>query len=46
MIFINEHLSPENRALFACAMEKKKAMDYKFLWTKRGMVYMRKNESS
>ena len=41
-IFINEHPSPENRALIARALEKKKAKDYKFLWTKGGLIYMQK----
>lgn len=45
-LFINEHLSPTNRALFARASEIKREQEYKFLWTKNGVPYMRQNETS
>ena len=45
-IFINEHLSPINRTLFAHAAERKKALGFKFVWTKNGVTFMRKNETS
>ena len=45
-IFINEHLSPVNRTLFAKAMEKKQTHNYRFVWTKGGTVCMRKTENS
>ena len=45
-VFINEHLSKTNRGLFASAIEKKQALGYKFLWTKGGVVNMRKTENS
>ena len=45
-IFINEHLSHKNRRLFAIAMDKKRQLNYKFLWTKTGCIYMRKAERS
>ena len=45
-LFINEHLSPTNRTLFARASELKREQEYKFLWTKNGVPYMRQNETS
>ena len=44
LIFINEHLSPLNRRLFDIAKSKQKLLNYKFLWTRNGYVYMRHNE--
>ena len=44
-VFINEHLSPTNRELFADAAVKKSNLNYKFLWTKNGTVHLRKNEN-
>ena len=42
LIFINEHLSCENRKLFAMASERKKHLEYKYLWTKNnGSIFMR-----
>ena len=46
LIFINEHLSPHNRKLFALASEKKHSLEYKYLWTKNGTIFMRKNDST
>ena len=45
-VFINEHLSKVNRGLFAMATERKRTLNYKFLWTKGGVVHMRKEENS
>ena len=45
-VYINEHLNKTNRSLFATANEKKRALGYKFLWTKGGTVNMRKTENS
>ena len=45
-VFINEHLSPQNRTLFAKAAGKKNALNFKFLWTKGGKIFMRKTENS
>jgi len=45
-IFINEHLSKQNRSLFATAQEKKKALQYKYCWTKGGTIHMRKTDDS
>ena len=45
-VFINEHLSPTNRSLFAAANGKKRQLGYKFCWTKGGKILMRKTEES
>ena len=45
-IFINEHLSPINRSVFGLAAEKKRTLDFKHLWTKNGVTYMRKTDRS
>ena len=45
-IFINDHLSQPNRHLFATAALKKKELNYRFLWTRNGAVFMRENERS
>ena len=45
-IYINEHLSKQNRALFACAQEKKRNLNYKYCWTRGGSIHMRKTENS
>ena len=45
-IFINEHLSKQNRALFAAAQEKKRALGYKYCWTRGGETRMRKTDNS
>ena len=45
-VYINEHLSKINRGLFATAAEKKRTHGYKYLWTKNGVVNMRKQDNS
>ena len=45
-IYINDHLSPSNRKLFALASQKKKDLRYKFLWTKNNSIFLRENERS
>ena len=45
-IYINEHLSKQNRALFAAAQERKKNLNYKYCWTRSGVVNMRKTDNS
>ena len=37
-VYVNEHLSPENRKLFALATKKKYELQYKFVWSKNGTV--------
>ena len=45
-VYVNEHLSPGNRKLFAMASQKKSELNYKFLWTKNGTVLVRKDETA
>ena len=45
-VFINEHLAPHNRTLFAEAAEKKTNLNYRYLWTRGGSIFMRKTETS
>ena len=43
---ISESLSPANRVLFNEAYKLKKDLDYKFLWTSNGRVFLRATEAS
>ena len=45
-IYINDHLSPFNRGIFASASEAKRTLNFKYLWVKNGQIYMRKDERS
>ena len=45
-VFINEHLSPKNRSLFATANEKKRTLGFKHVWTRGGTIMMRKTDES
>ena len=44
-IYVNEHLSPENKRLFAMATKKKYELDYKYIWSKNGVIFLKKNDS-
>lgn len=44
--YINEKLTKSNRVTFARAREIGRAMNWKFVWTKEGRVYAKRNESS
>ena len=45
-ISINDHLSQQNRHLFSTASTLKKEFNFKYLWTKNGNVYIRKDNTS
>jgi hypothetical protein len=45
-VFVNEHLSPDNKKLFAMAAKLKHELGYKYLWTKQGIVFLRKDDDS
>ena len=45
-IFINEHLTAFNKNLFRLAKVKKDELQYKFLWTRGGKIFLRKDEHS
>lgn len=42
-VYLNEHLSQTNRALFFQVRKTKKLLNYKFAWTNNGSIYIRKN---
>ena len=42
-IYINESLTETNRKLFRGCMKAKKDMDYAFIWTSNGRMYVRKD---
>lgn len=45
-IYVSEHLSPMMKNVHAAARAKAKSLQYKFVWIKGGVVYMRKNETT
>lgn len=45
-IYIGESLTQHNRKLFNLCLEKKKQLNYKFIWTSVGRTLIRKDESS
>lgn len=45
-IFVNDHLTPENKALFKKCKNLATELAYKFVWTKNCLIFVRKNEKS
>ncbi|KAH7949382.1 hypothetical protein HPB49_008939 [Dermacentor silvarum] len=45
-IFINDHLTPDNKRLFAQALELKRGKDWKYLWTDNCVIKGKKSDSS
>lgn len=45
-IFINDHLTPEKKRLFAQALALKKENNWKYLWTDNGVIKARKTDVS
>ena len=45
-IYINESLTETNRKLFRDCMKAKKDMNYAFIWTSNGRIYVRKDHRS
>lgn len=45
-IYVMEHLSPYNKQLHAAARIKAKELGFKYVWTRNGKIFMRKNDSS
>ena len=45
-MYISESLSPSNRELLNEAYKLKKDLEYKFLWTSNGRVFLRATEAS
>lgn len=45
-IYVNEHLSPELKMLYAAARKFKKTHSYKYVWVKFSKIYLRKDDNS
>lgn len=45
-IYINEHLTRENKMLLSSCRQKAKEIGYKYVWTKNCRVYVKKNDES
>ena len=45
-IYINDHLSPHNRGLFADVTTAKRDLGFKYLWVRNGTILMRKTDRS
>ena len=45
-VFVNEHLSPEQKSLHAAARLAAKDRGYKYVWVKYGQIYVRKDDSA
>ena len=45
-IYINEHLTTFNKNLFRLAKIKKNALDFKYLWTRGGKIFLRHHDNS
>lgn len=45
-VLINEHLCPAMKQLLAMTVAQKKAKNWRFVWTRGGKVYARKDENS
>lgn len=46
IIYINENLTLANQILFKKARDKKREIKFKYVWTKNGKIFMRKNDNS
>ncbi|XP_063837204.1 uncharacterized protein LOC135086403 [Ostrinia nubilalis] len=45
-VFLNEHLTKENRILFSKARKLGNELRFKFVWTSNGNIFMRRTETS
>ena len=45
-VFINESLTKQNKELMYLVRGKKREVDWKFVWSRNGTIYARKNEQS
>jgi hypothetical protein len=45
-IYINESLTEKNKELLKYCLKTKKELNYKFIWTSNGRIYLRRNEGS
>lgn len=45
-VFINEHLTPENKMLYKFCKEEAKNMGFQYVWVRNCRIYVRKNDQS
>lgn len=45
-VYVAEHLSPENKLLYASARKAANENGFKYVWVRYGKIYVRKNETS
>lgn len=45
-VYVNEHLTRNGKQLLGAAIQRKREMQWKFVWTANGKVFARRNESS
>ncbi|KAI5748127.1 hypothetical protein M8J77_022133 [Diaphorina citri] len=45
-IFISEHLTPKNKQLLRKTKEKARLVNWKYIWTRDGNIYTRKDQNS
>lgn len=45
-VFINEHLTPQNKRLLKQVRDIGKDLDYKYIWVKDGKIFLRKGDTS
>lgn len=45
-IYVNEHLTRENKMLLSSCKQKGKELNYKYIWTKNCRIFVRKNDTS
>lgn len=45
LIFVNEHMTTHNKQMFWEARNKCRDMNYKYVWTKDGKIFVRKQEN-
>ena len=44
-LFINENLTQRRKHLFWQAKQKVKELNYEYIWTNNGQIFVRKNEN-
>lgn len=45
-IYVNEHLSPYNKRLLSKCREAAKIKQYRYVWSKNGRIFIRRNDTS
>lgn len=45
-VFVNEHLTKENKMLLSSCKQRAKEVNFKYIWTKNCRIYARKNDVS